>query len=246
MENIEFRNMQYLLRHKIILLISVLFFSYGGSFAQIGKTINQPEHDNKAYHLGINLGANFSHFSFTHHPDFLQRDTIMDVESINSPGLNLALLVNFRLGQHWDLRLHPADLTFSDKTFLYTENFADTNMVRKNIQSITLSFPINLEFSSDRINNFKVYTIGGVKFDYDLASNAGAKKAEELIKLKHSDFSAEVGVGFHFYFPVFVLTPELKYSVGLVNVHDRDPNLRYSNIIDKVNSRMITFSITVE
>jgi hypothetical protein len=53
-------------------------------------------------------------------------------------------------------------------------------------------------------------------------------------------------LGFHFYFPVFVLTPEIKLSSGLVNLHSRDESLRYSNVIDKINSKMITFSLTVE
>ena len=91
------------------------------------------------------------------------------------------------------------------------------------MQSITLSFPVQIKFSSDRIDNFKVYTIAGGKFDYDLASNAGARKAEDLIKLKRSDLSVELGLGFNIYFPYFVLSPEIKLSSGLVNLHARDP-----------------------
>ncbi|MEP7251130.1 MAG: outer membrane beta-barrel protein, partial [Ginsengibacter sp.] len=213
---------------------------------QVEFVANQEEHDDKPYHFGINLGYNKSHFSFTHDQVFLERDTITDVESINSTGINLAWLVNIRMGDHFDLRLHPLDLTFSEKAFLYTENYTPDTMVTKKVQSITLSFPVHIKFSSDRIRNFKVYTIGGVKFDYDLASNAGARKAEDLIKLKRSDFSLEVGMGFHIYFPYFVLSPELKLSSGLTNLHARDPDLRYSNVIDKINSKMITFSLTVE
>ena len=236
--------MHHLLRGKIIFFIAFLFCSTA-SFAQL-KNINQESHDDKSFHFGINLGMNKSHFSFTHDPRFLQYDSIMGVESINSTGINLAWLVNLRLSDHFDLRLHPLDLTFSEKAFLYRENYsADTNITKK-IQSITLSFPVHIKFSSDRIGNFKVYTIAGAKFDYDLASNAKAQNAEDLIKLKQTDFSVEVGLGFHVYFPYFVLSPEIKLSNGLVNLHSRDANLRYSNVIDKINSKMITFSITVE
>jgi hypothetical protein len=247
MQNIEFRNKQHLLRRKIIIaVIAVLCCS--NVFSQLRSGPNSPDHDNKPYHFGINLGYNQSHFLFSHHPIFLQRDTIMDVESVNNSGINLAWLVNVRMNDHFDLRLHPLDLTFSEKTFLYTEKYSsiDTSLVEKKVSSITLAFPIHIKFSSDRINNFKVYTIGGIKFDYDLASNAGQRKAEDLIKLKKTDFSVEVGLGFHFYFPVFVLTPEIKLSSGLFNLHARDENLRYSNVIDKINSKMITFSLTVE
>ncbi len=247
MQNTELRNMQYLLRRKIILLIVGIIFCLSSAFSQLRNSINLEDHDNKPYHFGINLGLNKSHFLFSHHPQFLERDTIMSIESINSTGINLAWLVNLRMGEHFDLRLHPLDLTFSEKAFLYDENFAeDGNVVEKKVQSITMSFPVHIKFSSDRINNFKVYTIGGAKFDYDLASNAGARKAEELIKLNRTDVSIELGLGFHFYFPVFVLTPEIKLSNGLFNLHSRDADLRYSNVIDKINSKMITFSLTVE
>lgn len=86
----------------------------------------------------------------------------------------------------------------------------------------------------------------GIKGEYDLASNAGARKAENLIKLNRFDYGVEAGVGFHFYFPVFVLTPEVKIGWGLGNLHNRDPYLKYSKVIDKINSRIISFSLTVE
>lgn len=238
--------MHHLLRRKIVLFILSFVFFSTAAVAQERNVLNQEDHDNKPYHFGINIGYNKSHFSFTHHPRFLQYDSIMDVESINSSGINLAWLVNVRMNDHFDLRLHPVDLTFSEKAFLYNQKYEPDTLVTKKVQSITLSFPVHIKFSSDRIGNFKVYTIAGGKFDYDLASNAGASKAEDLIKLKKSDISAEIGFGFHIYFPFFVLSPEIKLSSGLVNLHSRDADLKYSNVIDKINSKMITFSLTVE
>lgn len=237
--------MHHLLRGKIVLILSFLFCS-AVTIAQSDNEINQENHDDKPYHFGINIGYNESHFNFTHHPRFLQYDSIMDVESINNPGINLAWLVNVRVSNHFDIRLHPLDLTFSEKAFLYTQKYEPDTSVTKKVQSITLSFPVHIAFSSDRIGNFKVYTIAGGKFDYDLASNAGASKAEDLVKLNRSDLSVELGLGFHIYFPYFVLSPEIKLSNGLTNLHARDPNLKYSNVLDKINSRMITFSLTVE
>lgn len=236
--------MHHLLRRKIVLIVS-LMLSSALAMAQ-EKVLNQEDHDDRPYHFGINIGYNKSHFNFTHHPRFLQYDSIMDVESVNNPGINLAWLVNVRLSNHFDVRVHPLDLTFSEKAFLYSQKYEEDSSVTKKVQSITLSFPINIAFSSDRIGNFKVYTLAGAKFDYDLASNAGAEKAEDLIKLNRSDLSAEIGLGFHIYFPYFVLSPEIKYSSGITNLHARDPNLKYSNVIDKINSRMVTFSLTVE
>ncbi|RYY17559.1 MAG: PorT family protein, partial [Chitinophagaceae bacterium] len=103
-----------------------------------------------------------------------------------------------------------------------------------------------LKFRSDRINNFRVYVFGGGKVEYDLTSNSNARKAEDLVKLKKYDFGVEAGIGFNFYFPVFILSPEIKISNGLSNSHSRDPNLKFSSTIDRLNSRMVLFSLIFE
>ena len=86
----------------------------------------------------------------------------------------------------------------------------------------------------------------GGKIEYDLASNSSARRAENLVKLKSFDMGVEAGIGFNFYFPVFILSPEIKISNGLINTHSRDPNLKFSNAIDRLNSRMIIFSLIFE
>jgi hypothetical protein len=243
--------MQHLLRYKIVYaIVGVMLFPFL-SKAQLRDGINLPDHDDKPYHFGINLGFNRSHFSFSHHPIFMQRDSVMVVESINSTGLNLAWLVDKRLSEHFNIRTFPLNLTFTEKAFEYNLKYPDRpggedSITRKKIQSISLTLPIQLKFSSDRIGNFKVYMLGGVKAEYDMAANAGARKAENLIKLNKLDYGVEAGLGFHFYYPYFVLTTELKTGWGLGNLHSRDKDLKFSNVIDKINSRTITFSLTVE
>jgi hypothetical protein len=246
--------MQYLLRRKIINIgIAVLFFPFIAS-AQLRQEVNQEDHDDKRIRFGISLGSNLSHFAFTHNPLFLNQaplDSITVIESVNSVGVNLAWLVNLRLSNHFDLRTYPVNLTFTERSFLYNLRYPDRpagegSITTKQTQSISLSIPVQIKFSSDRINNFKVYMIAGGKIEYDLASNAGARKAEEQIKLRKFDYAAEVGLGFHFYFPMFVLTPEIKMGWGLGNLHARDENLKFSNVIDKINSRSVFLSLTVE
>ncbi len=244
--------MQHLLRRKITILAFVFFSVPATGIAQLRERLNLPDHDEKKIHFGINLGFNRSHFSFTHHvPTFLQQDSIMVIESINSTGINLAWLVNLNLSEHFAIRTYPVNLTFTEKAFEYNLPTPDSPegesfVTQKKVQSITLTLPIQLKFQSDRIENFRVYMMAGIKGEYDLASNAGARKAENLIKLRRFDYGAEAGIGFHFYFPMFVLTPEIKMGWGIGNLHSRDVNLKFSNTIDKINSRIISFSLTVE
>jgi hypothetical protein len=243
--------MQHLLRRKIIYILIGIFICPLIGNAQLREELNLPDHDQQHYHFGINLGINRSHFLFTFHPLFLQRDSVMVVESVNSTGINLAWLVNLNLSEHFDIRTYPLDLTFTEKAFEYNLKYPDRpggedSVTLKKIQGISLTLPIQLKFSSDRIDNFKVFMMAGGKIEYDLAASAGEKQAQELIKLKRFDYGIEAGLGFHFYFPFFVLTPEVKIGWGLGNLHSRDPDLKFSNVIDKINSRTITFSFTVE
>lgn len=219
--------------------------------AQFKGNINLPDHDSKRLRFGINVGGNQSHYNFIRHPQFLEQDSITIVESINSTGINLAWLVNVNLSEHLDFRTYPLNLTFTEKAFQYKLRFPqrafdEDTLTTKKIQGISLALPLQIKFSSDRIENFKVYMMAGVRGEYDFAAAKKAVGNEQLIKLNKFDYGLEAGIGFHFYFPVFVLTPELKISYGLSNVHQRDEALKYSNVIDKINSRSVSFSLTVE
>ncbi|WP_225859961.1 MULTISPECIES: porin family protein [Chitinophaga] len=202
------------------------------------------EHDIKPYYFGITLAVNQSNFKLYHDQIFLKQDSIMVAEPLKTIGFNLGLLANLRLNHRFDLRFNP-QLVFASKNLYYRENYPQRETEKK-IESILLMFPLQIKFKSDRIGNMRVYTIAGMKFDYDLASNARNRRAEDLVKVSRNDYGYEIGAGFEFYFPSFIFSPEFKISNGIGNVHVKDPNLRYSNVVDQLKSRMIVFSIHLE
>lgn len=243
--------MQYLLRNQIKYLIVIIVLFSNSAQAQLIKQINFPDHDEDPLRFGISVGGNRSFYNILHSPRFLSFDSVNVIESINSTGINLAGLVNLRLSNHFDLRGYPLNLVFTEKAFQYrlkTPDLAykEDSITIKKVQGITLAFPVQLKFTSDRISNFKVYMLTGGRVDFDLNANSGKKNNNDALVLKKLDYTAEAAIGFHFYFPVFVLTPELKISYGLRNVLSKENSLKYSNIIDDIRSRSITFSLTVE
>jgi len=245
--------MQHLLRKKksYIVRLMILWFLLGEGLTLCAQRdlLNLPDHDLKFYHLGIALIYNNSHFQVSAHPSFLQNDSILAVNPLNTGGFGLAGMHTFHLNDHLEFRIVFPQLMFSYKNLNYNIDFNHTGQsttVTKQVESILLGFPTQIKFLSDRINNFRVYMLGGINYQYDLASNATARKAQDLVKLKSYDLSVEAGIGFQFFFPVFILSPELKISDGIINVHSRDPNLIYSSTIDRLNSRMIVFSLIFE
>jgi Outer membrane protein beta-barrel domain len=217
--------------------------------AQLRDNINLPDHDQKFYHLGIALIFNTSHFAVTPHPNLIKSDSVLSVNPENTGGFGLAGMHTFNINPHLEFRIVFPELMFSYKNLTYNVTFPVSGQkaeATKQIESILLGFPVQVKFLSDRMENFRFYVLGGVNYQYDLASNATARKADDLVKLTPYDFSIEAGIGFQFFFPVFILSPEIKVSDGINNIHSRDPNLIYSNTIDKLKSRMIVFSLIFE
>src|SRR6476620_1036577 len=225
----------------------VLFFTVSyTSFSQ--KVLYQEDHDNKAYYFGISLGISKASFHTHLNPVFMEQDSIMVAEPMNNGGFNLGLLATMNLTRRFELRFNP-QLMFTERNIRYQLKYKDQDFgyqVDKKVESVITSFPLQVKFNSDRIGNFRVYMLGGGKVDYDLASNAQARKAEDLIKLQKTDLGVEAGLGFNFYFQSFIFSPEIKISSGLSNIHARDENLKYSSVLDRIQSRLIVFSIHIE
>jgi hypothetical protein len=234
---------------KLLAIALGIFITSLPALAQ--QQLNLPDHDDKKYYLGIGLIYNSSRFQLSHHPMFLQSDSVMIIDPENTGGFGLAGIHTYRLSPRFEIRAIFPQLLFSYKNLTYHLKYPDgakeeQPVMTKRIESILLGLPVHLKFLSDRIGNFRVYMFGGAKAEYDLASNSRAKRAEELVKLNKFDFGVEAGIGFNFYFPVFILSPEIKISNGIIDSHSRDPNLKFSNSIDKLNSRMVVFSLIFE
>lgn len=216
--------------------------------AQLQTDLNLYDHDSKPYYFGITLGINLARFQTELHPRFLEDDSVYVAEPINSGGFTLGLSANARISDRFQLRFNP-QLMFIERNIFYKlkyPNIDGLTDVTKKVESVIMSFPFHLKFQSDRIGNFRVYVLGGMKADIDMASNARAKRAEELVKIEKYDYGPEFGLGFNFFFESFIFSPEIKISNGLRNIHARDPNLKFSSVFDRIQSRMIVFSIHLE
>ena len=254
METAQLRNMLYLQwtkakRMKNHLFIVCLLTLSTPCFAQ--PELYRQDQDYKLYYFGLSLSTVYSRFQIEHHPSFLQQDSILVAEPGNTPGISLRLTAALNLTPRFELRFNPG-LIFTDRPLLYTLNpkypgdLDQGYNVKKSVESIITTFPVHVKFKSDRIGNFRVYMLGGGKVDFDLASNAQKRKADDQVKIRKYSYGIEGGIGFNFYRKSVTVTPELKISNGLNNLHERNPSLRYSSVIDRIQSRMIIFTIHLE
>ena len=233
------------MKKKVYILFLILQFIF---VSKIFAQFNQLDHDKKKHYFGITFGFNTSRFRVYPSADFITNDTIKQIQTKAGPGFNLGLMANIRLSSRLDVRTVPA-MVFGEKNLIFTThdytNGKDT-LSKFNIQNIYIDLPIQFKLKSDRVKDFRMYVISGMKYTYDLASLSKARKATNLVRLTPHDLSAEVGFGFEFYFPLFILAPEIKVSQGMMNVLFHDSHLLYSRELDQLKSRTITFSIHIE
>ncbi len=231
---------------KKLVCACIMLLSLGGTYSVNAQSsiINMPEHDSKLYYFGIALGINRSAFRLTYTDNFATSGDFSKIQPRNGPGFSMGIIGNLRLSNFIGIRFIPA-IMFANKS-IETAGTQPSFNANRQVESIYASLPLQIKFKSDRIRNFKFYGIVGSKFDYDLASNAKSRREDEWLKIRPYDVGAEIGLGFEFYFPNFILSPEIKMSHGLMNLHERDVFIPMSNQIDQIRSRTIMLTFMIE
>ncbi len=207
------------------------------------------ERDLKPYYFGLTLGGAQTGLQPSKNMYFLGNDSILVTQPGNAPGYSVRLLGTLKLTNRFELRFNPGLILGVDRTMYYTlgskQPYEEVKAGRV-IQSNIATFPLHVKLNSDRIHNFRVYALAGLKYDIDLASNAKIKNTDEIVTLKPYDFGPEVGIGFNFFLPFVTVSPEIKFSNGMSNLHNRQPENKYSAALDRITSRMVLFSIHLE
>lgn len=248
---------------KRYLLAGLFLLTLNEAFAQEYIDPNQPMVDMKRLHFGFSVGLNTQNLMFTHVDQTLNPEKIYAEVPSYSPGFSVGLVSDLALARYFNLRFVPS-LHFGSKDIRFT-TYDNINKVwisgyeKQELKSNYLMFPLELKYSSLRLNNSRPYLIVGGAAGFDLSRKKGV---EELVRLKPLDYYLEVGVGCDLYFPYFKLNPELKLCIGLNNLLDKNrddlinPNVttnveyldqyKYTQALSKVTSRLIVLSFYFE
>lgn len=209
---------------------------------------NLPKYDKQKIHFGFVLGINSANFKFTPAGDFMSQDSIYYITPKPQGGLNLGILANLHLGEHFDLRFIPS-LSFMQRklTFEYYDPATGVNpSLEKTVESTYLEFPVNLKFKSKRIDNYRLYVLAGGRFSNDMISQAKVREKDpDIIKLKRQDYGYEVGLGADFYMPYFKFSPEIKMFTGIPNLLVQE-NTVYANSLQSLKSKLFFVSFYFE
>ena len=238
----------------------MLLLGCAGVHAQDNDMIlNRPYADTKPLHFGFSVGVNFQNLAITNN-GFITSDAPVGEEwyadvSALSPGFSVNVLADYRIAEHFNLRLSPG-LYFGNKVVRYLNHrgnpeWADQSRYKQsqNIKSTYIVVPIDLKMSAKRYRNMRPYFTAGAMYVHDLA-----KDRSEQLKLKDGDVMLTVGMGCDFYMPFFKLCPEVKFCFGLKNLLDRNrPDLednpqmmRFTQSVNKIKNDMVVVTFYFE
>ncbi|MBR5726879.1 MAG: PorT family protein [Muribaculaceae bacterium] len=242
------------LRHITVVML-LLAMGCAMAYAQDNDMIlNRPYADAKPLHLGFSVGLNFQNLAITNNGLLSTGGDEWYAEvPAHSPGFSVNVLADYRLAQHFNLRVSPG-LYFGNKVVRFLNHHGNPDLAEEtykqsqNVKSTYIVVPVDLKMSAKRYHNMRPYFTSGIMYAYDLA-----KDRSEQYKLKNSDLMLTVGMGCDFYMPFFKLCPEVKFCFGLNDLLDRNrPDLEdereriFTESVNKITSNMVVVTFFFE
>lgn len=255
-------------RIRIGLLASTLCLFFSSQTKAQEFEANNNDHDELPYYFGLTFGYNNSFLHTVRNANFYNAgNAFSHVEPKGGSGIELGLMGTLKLADHWELRAVPKLIIGGSKslTYYYRDGMAPSDAAQPPVAGMAnsmsesmklpqtlISLPLHLKFLSDRIGNLRAYVFAGPKLDFNLSANGQEYTKERELngatapQFRKSSIGAEGGIGVHIYLPFAVISPEIRVGTSLQNDHLRDMSNPYSAAFNRINARMLSFSINIE
>lgn len=234
---------------KLFFVLFVLTYSVSsqaqGLFSK-ERLENLQNFDKKFLTYGYFLGFNSYDFKIDYHNNYGDQET--DVVVQRSAGFNVGLVGDMKIIENIHLRLEPGlYFTQRDLAFPRIENAIDS---LREVKSTYIHIPLLVKLSTNKLNNFKPFLVGGVSASLNLSSNEDNPEDNEQGKFRmtKNTFFYELGFGIDFYLYYFKFTPSIRGVFALNNelIQDDDPNSPWTSNIDRLSTRAIFINFTFQ
>ena len=209
-----------------------------------GQTPNLPRFDQKPLHFGFFLGISELDFAVQHAPTW--PTGIYHVVPQSSPGYLVGIISDVRLSPFLNLRVNPTYVA-GERTLLIDGVDRATGVrdwYTRRVESSLVRLPVELKWKSARIGNHRWFVLGALHTTYDLGSKAKVVD-DRLFKLQPVDYGFDLAPGTDPYFEFFKLSPQLRWSFGLGNLHVQD-DTKLSESLPVVHHRSRDYVFTFE
>ena len=191
---------------------------------------------------GYYLGINKKDYKIS----YINENTFITSEA--SAGFNVGLIGDLRLHKNINLRLEPG-LSSNTKQLHFRNNSLNSPQDSiRDVNATYLRIPLLLEFSTDRLYNFRPYVVGGLSYDYNFSSNQDNPddNSNGEFRMKKNNFTYEIGIGVDLYLPYFIFSPSIRGVFAINNelVKDNDQNSPWTGNIDYFGTRGVFLKLS--
>lgn len=197
---------------------------------------------------GYFFGLNSYDFKFEYEqdlPDILVEDNF---------GFNVGLVGDLRINDYFNLRFEPG-LYITQRNIQYDPSyfngidFTDADLKRE-VKSTYIHLPLLLKISTQRVNNFKPFIIGGLSTALNLSSNERNPDDNSAgqFRTKKNMYFYELGFGIDFYLFYFKFTPSVRgvFAINDEIIRDVDPNSPWTSNVTTMKTRGIFVNFTFQ
>ncbi|WP_242922693.1 porin family protein [Pontibacter liquoris] len=254
-------NKRNLYRQKITLFGLLALLLLGANTAAVAqkkiKGENKPGYDEKRVHYGFYLALPLTRYNLQHSQWYADQlanadatgEGYITANTKTNIGLYTGLVLNVRMAEYLDLRFVPG-VGFYGRPIVFTNTQAEDVEDVQTISSTMVELPLLLKYKAKRRGNFRMYFVGGLKPGIDLGNRKNNPELpdEQLLQVNKFDLAVEYGVGLDIFYPYFKFAPELRFSQGLLNMHQplNDDAQKYSKSIDRLTNRNISLILFFE
>lgn len=228
-------------RYKIGLSCFVLALLPLSGQAQLFRWTRQhnPSYDNRKITYGFSIGIHTSTYQVKYSDKFVTKayDTVHSVQPVFLPGFSLGFLVNYKLGDFFDLRLMPKAGFYSHKLYY---NYTNAPTQSQLVETTLVEFPLLLKYKSARRGNVRMYMIGGITPAFEASGKNDVGNSSAGLSIQKRNLSLDAGIGFDFYFPLFKLSQELRFSRGVTNMLGSQHTV-YQDPISRLNTYTVSY-----
>lgn len=210
------------------------------------RLTNLENFDEKFLSWGYFLGFNFYDFNFDYKNQYEDHNT--DILVNTNIGFNVGLIGDMRLGKNVNLRLEPG-LYFTQRDLLFP-GFSEPKDYHREVKSTYIHVPLLLKVSTNRLNNFRPFVVGGIATAFNLSSQARNPDDNRVGNFRMTSTANffELGFGIDFYLYYFKFSPSIRgvFAFSDELVPDNDVNSPWTRNIEKLGSRGVFVNFTFQ
>ncbi len=199
---------------------------------------NNPEFDRRKFSYGFMIGLHTSIYEIKYSGQFVTPafDTVHSVQGNFTGGFSLGFLVNLRLHEMLDLRILPKAGFYNHQlTYYYTDN----TFRQQKVETTMVEVPFLLKYKSMRRGNVRMYLVGGFTPGIEASGKHEEETTQESLSVERFNLTLDAGIGFDFYFPLFKLSNEIRFSRGLVNMAGSEQSI-YNVPLSSIHTNTIS------